>query len=95
MNPVIGLAKQLEHAQSEVERLKRQIGGATCSEIGACDWVFQGGKNAGCRPDCCCSVPVHTCLRCGDCDYGDTQEADEIRAQCEERLASPEEVACG
>lgn len=43
-----------------------------------------GGCNAGCDPDCSCSVPVHTCTRCGDCDYGKNEEADRIRARCAE-----------
>lgn len=48
-------------------------------------WQFVGGRNAGCeRGDyCSCSVPVHEC-ECGDCDYGDNPEADEIMADCRE-----------
>lgn len=49
------------------------------------DWRFRGGCNAGCCDDCACSVPVHECAGCGDCDYGQNEEADEIRAGCESR----------
>ena len=27
-------------------------------------------------------VPVQQCARCGDCDYGDSEAADRIRAEC-------------
>ena len=51
------------------------------------DWLFIGcerghdmqsigGCNAGCDEYCACSVPVHTCTRCGDSDYGENAEAD-------------------
>lgn len=46
------------------------------------DWKFRGGANAGCGPDCACSVPVHECAMCGDCDYGKNDEADTIRREC-------------
>lgn len=57
------------------------------------DWLFVGceaghdmkcigGCSAGCAEWCTCSVPVHVCTRCGDIDYGDNAEADEIRAKC-------------
>lgn len=46
------------------------------------DWRSTGGCNAGCGPDCYCSVPVHECAGCGDCDYGDNEEARDIRADC-------------
>lgn len=48
-------------------------------------WRSLGGCNAGCDEDCCCSVPVNFCSRCGDCDYGDNEEAEKIRRDCEER----------
>ena len=44
-------------------------------------WQFTGGKNCGCR-DGYCSVPVHECDSCGDCDYGDNSEADDVRERC-------------
>lgn len=81
---VMGLAEQLAAAQSEVDRVKRAIAHATCREIGAHDWKSIGGCNAGCCEDCGCSVPVHVCARCGDCDYGDNDEAENIRGRCNE-----------
>jgi hypothetical protein len=47
-------------------------------------WKFKGGKNCGCHPDASCSLPVHECERCGDCDYGDTAEAHRIIRACPE-----------
>jgi hypothetical protein len=32
--------------------------------------------------DCSCSVPVHECAVCGDCDYGDNPEADQTVRRC-------------
>lgn len=46
------------------------------------DWRVIGGCNAGCSHDCGCSVPVHECSRCGDCDYGDNEDAAAVRADC-------------
>lgn len=72
------LAETLEHA----ETLRRRIAAATCAEAG-CDMRHIGGSNACCDSDCCsCSVPVHECVNCGDCDYGENDEADRIRADC-------------
>jgi hypothetical protein len=47
-------------------------------------WVSTGGRNC-CCDDGACSVPVHECSACGDCDYGDNEEADAVRAACAER----------
>lgn len=44
-------------------------------------WVFAGSRNCGCGHDAC-SVPVHECEACGDCDYGDNADADETRERC-------------
>jgi hypothetical protein len=62
------------------------------------DWLFVGcerehdmrhvgGCNAGCDQgnDCGCSVPVFTCARCGNSDYGDNEEATFIRERCAAR----------
>lgn len=46
-------------------------------------WVFRGGMNCGCEPRGDCSLPVHECEACGDCDYGDNAEAAEIKLECE------------
>lgn len=62
------------------------------------DWRSTGGANAGCGPDCSCSVPVHECAGCGDCDYGQNEEADEIRRDCPSRyemLNPPAEILPG
>lgn len=44
-------------------------------------WVFTGGANYGCEEGRC-SVPVHHCDSCDDCDYGDNEEATEVRRVC-------------
>lgn len=55
------------------------------------DWRSLGGCNAGCHPDLCgCSVPVNTCSRCGDCDYGVNEDADAVRLRCIEKYGPPE-----
>lgn len=76
------LAKRLDEARAEVERLERLAGGATCREMGRHDWKSIGGCNAGCDELCSCSVPVHQCKRCGDCDYGENAWAEQTRADC-------------
>lgn len=48
------------------------------------DWKLYGGTNCGCHPDATCSYPVHRCTMCGDWDYGDNPEADQIKAACGE-----------
>jgi len=54
------------------------------------DWKHIGGRNAGCGVDTCsCSVPVHECTRCGDCDYGDNAEAETTRRECAELRDMP------
>lgn len=58
---------------------------------GGHDMKHIGGCNAGCHKDCCCSVPVHTCSRCGDSDYGDNAEADQVRADCALKFGPPAE----
>lgn len=45
-------------------------------------WEFKGGRNAGCSDDCICSVPVYTCGHCGDCDYGENDEAIQVKWNC-------------
>lgn len=57
-------------------------------------WVFRGGANCGCegvepngeRWKGQCSVPVYECDGCGDCDYGDNDEAREKRVACAEEM---------
>lgn len=74
------LAERLETARAEVALLERQAAAATCAEVGH-RWKCLGGANCGC-PDGSCSVPVHECEACKDCDYGDNPEAAEVRARC-------------
>lgn len=81
----MNLAQQLEAARAEVTRLERLAATASCRDLG-CDMQSVGGCCAGCdgeRGLCSCSVPVHKCTRCGDCDYGENDEADQIRAACQ------------
>jgi hypothetical protein len=61
---------------------KRDILFLQCPQ--AHDWVFTGGANCGCENDTCgCSIPVHECSLCGDCDYGINEDANEVRRICE------------
>jgi len=89
------LAEKLEAARADVARLERIAATANCRELG-CDMQSIGGCNCGCEfqdgeivvPGAC-SVPVLACTRCGDCDYGDNDEARETRADCHERYGDP------
>ena len=49
-------------------------------------WKHIGGRSCDC-PGVTggCSVPVHECEVCGDCDYGDNAEAVDVHHQCVER----------
>lgn len=78
------LIDQIDEARAALERLERQAQSATCADLGH-DWRCLGGANCGCHEHACCSVPVHECARCKDCDYGDNREAREIRDRCELR----------
>lgn len=78
------LADRLEAARAEVARLEQEFRQGPCREVGH-TWKFLGGANAGCSDTCGCSVSVHVCEKCGDCDYGDNEEAVQIRKDCEER----------
>lgn len=75
------LVERREAARNEVARLERAIAGAPCAEVGH-RWKSLGGCNCGCHDDACCSVPVHECQVCGDCDYGENEWADDTRAFC-------------
>lgn len=75
------LTEELADAEARVAQLKLQIAQGTCVETGH-DWRMIGGRNAGCDDDCRCSVPVHVCQKCGDCDYGDNAEATDTIASC-------------
>ena len=77
------LGQELADAEARVAQLKRQIAQGTCGEVGH-DWKHVGGCSAACCEHCGCSVPVYTCTKCGDCDYGDNDEADRVRGCCNE-----------
>jgi hypothetical protein len=77
------LAEQIEEAQARLLHLQRQAAGATCDQVGHA-WSRVGGANCGCHLDATCSVPVHVCKRCGECDYGHNVEAEDRRAACAE-----------
>ena len=51
-----------------------------CAVLGH-KWVFHGGRNCGCE-DGDCLFPVHRHDDCGDFDYGDDAQAEEIKADC-------------
>lgn len=59
-------------------------GDRPCAILGH-KWKHVGGRNCGCpgMDTRGCSVPVHECESCGDCDYGDNAEATEIKLECE------------
>lgn len=79
------LAQELDEARAKVAQLERIANAAACHELGRHDWDSTGGCNAGCGRSCHCSVPVQTCLRCGECDYGENAWAEEARRECAER----------
>lgn len=77
----MSLIAKLEAIEAEAARLRREIAAGPCRDYGH-DWQSYGGANAGCGSDCTCSVPVNVCAKCGDCDYGQNDEADVVRTDC-------------
>lgn len=77
----MNLLNELEKAEAHVAALRREIAAGPCHAYSH-DWKHIGGRNAGCDDGCNCSVPVHTCQKCGDCDYGENAEAVETIAEC-------------
>ncbi len=75
------LRSQVAATAERLRWLQHQLEHGTCAEVGH-DWQSIGGCNCGCYEDSACSVPVLQCTRCGDCDYGDSSEADEQRLNC-------------
>lgn len=75
------LLAELADAEARVARIQREIAQGPCREFGH-EWVSRGGRNAGCDKDCSCSVPVHECAKCHDCDYGDNPEAKAVIERC-------------
>jgi len=76
------MSRSLERLIAEAEALAG--GDRLCATLGHV-WVSTGGANAGCNRDCDCSVPVNECAICGDCDYGDNEDANEVRRECIQR----------
>lgn len=77
------LQEELEAAENAVAQVRAKMRAASCMEVGH-RWVCLGGCNAGCSDHCSCSVPVHECSVCKDCDYGDNPEGDHIREKCKQ-----------
>lgn len=75
------LRDEIAETEAKLAELKRRAATATCAEIGH-DWYTSGGAQAGCSQFCSCSVPVHHCRRCKECDYGYNPEAEAVRQRC-------------
>lgn len=76
----MSLADQIADAEAVLAALRAKA--ALSCKDGRHDWKMIGGANAGCGPDCACSVPVHRCESCGDYDYGENDEAERTRGRC-------------
>ncbi|KAA0571114.1 hypothetical protein [Azospirillum sp. Sh1] len=87
----MNLLEQIIATEAKLAQLRQQLAAAPCAEVGH-RWKHVGGANAGCGPDCGCSVPVHRCEACGDCDYGENEEAREKLAACAAERAETGEV---
>lgn len=61
--------------------LDKAIAAALCGD-GDHKWKFIGCAGCSCDDIGGCSLPVHECENCGDCDYADNEESAEIRAKC-------------
>ena len=83
------IASEIEEARALLSALEAEYeqsyGAVAICRRDGCDMQFSGGASAGCCQGCDCSVPVHVCSRCGDSDYGDTDEADRLRRECAEQ----------
>ena len=86
MKTIDELTLKLEQAEALAQQIRHEIANGPCRSYGH-DWHPHGGANACCGPDCSCSVPVMICSKCGDCDYGDNDEAAEIKSECAEGRA--------
>ena len=80
----LNLLEQLEEARNKVRVLENAAASASCLETNH-DWQLLGGRNCGCYEyGYSCSFPVYQCTKCKDCDYGDNEEAVEIKNNCKE-----------
>lgn len=73
---------------SDVRPLDATLVDAALNEL-ACAQGEHAWKFIGCAPCCCddlggCSMPVHVCENCGDCDYGENEESSIVRTRCRE-----------
>ena len=75
------LREELEEAEGRIAHLRRQIAASGCAKAGH-KWKHLGGKNCGCFEGSSCSLPVHECEVCGDCDYGENRWSTEQIAKC-------------
>ena len=75
--------ERLAECMAEAARLRRIIESKSCAE--GHTWKSIGGCNASCSDNCSCSIPVNECEVCGDCDYGDNEDARDVIAACDIR----------
>lgn len=79
--------EELADAEAALVAAKRRVAAAHCGEVGH-TWKHIGGRNANCTECaafCSCSIPVHECTKCGDCDYGENAEAWSTMIYCQVR----------
>lgn len=76
------LREQLREARAKARALEQAIAANESCAINGHVWKSLGGCNCGCHPEAQCSVPVHECVICGDCDYGINPDATEARERC-------------
>ena len=78
-------------SQNQITPLDRLIAEASalaggdhpCNILGH-RWRFSGGASRTLSSGNYCSVPVYECDACGDCDYGENEEAIKIMQEAEE-----------
>lgn len=84
----MSLRDDLAAAEARADAIRRKIAAETSCAVRGHRWKHIGGMNACCDwggGGCHCSIPVHECTDCGDCDYGENAEADDIKRQCAEQ----------
>ena len=81
----MSLRDELAEVEALAETLRRRIAAETSCAVRGHRMKHIGGMNAGCDDQCSCSIPVHECLDCGDCDYGDNDESQQTMADCAEK----------